>query len=400
MFPLRHPHDARKRLLYLIKRQRDNQQFTQLSPPVSKSYNMTAATEDADTIADEPIIVIDATAGTATTYGGILQTPDGSETKFNGTSTSYISGSTECYINGQKQVVGVDYTESDYGTCEITMTIAPATTDILILAYLQNAFTPDVKYATTGSSNPNLQVSGLINGSNKAFTTPGPYKEGTLRVYLNGGLQTQGTGEDWTETTSTTFTFITAPASPDVVSASYEAADGLRSYETTEDTLSYTFNGVNTTGTLSGPYEPGTLELDWSGQLLTPGADYVETNPGAGTFDTVSALAAGPLQSACTVGSQGAIVVGPRTSTTAATTSYEMTVYDKSVEADATSGAITITLPPVADVDGMDFNVIKMDSSVNGVTIEGTVNGVTDPVITIQYNSYTVRSDGTGYHLI
>ena len=44
MFPLRHPHDDRKRLLYLIKRRRDNQQYTQLNPPVSKFYNMTAAT--------------------------------------------------------------------------------------------------------------------------------------------------------------------------------------------------------------------------------------------------------------------------------------------------------------------------------------------------------------------
>ena len=191
----------------------------------------------------------------------------------------------------------------------------------------------------------------------------------------------------------------TAPASPDVVSAIYEVADGLRRYETTEDTLTYTFNGVNTTGTLSGPYVPGSLQLDKDGQLLTPGADYAETSPAGGTFDTIEAFASGVLSVAITVGvNETARVL--RTPSTAKTSAYTITVYDSSIEADATSGAVSITLPDVADADGLEFNVTKSDSSANGVTIVGTVNGETNPVIDTQYDSYTMKSNGTAWYLI
>ncbi len=50
------------------------------------------------------------------------------------------------------------------------------------------------------------------------------YSTGTLTVYLNGQLLTQGSSEDWVETTpgSGTFTFAVAPQTGDQVTAYYQ----------------------------------------------------------------------------------------------------------------------------------------------------------------------------------
>lgn len=69
---------------------------------------------------------------------------------------------------------------------------------------------------------------GARNGTNKLFTVAqGKYATGTLTVYLNGQLQTQGSGKDWTETTpgSGTFTFAVAPESTDEIIAVYQTAN-------------------------------------------------------------------------------------------------------------------------------------------------------------------------------
>lgn len=67
-------------------------------------------------------------------------------------------------------------------------------------------------------------LGGTLNGINTQFTvSQGKYVTGTLTVYLNGQLQTQGTAEDWTETTpaSGTFDFITAPLAGDQITVVY-----------------------------------------------------------------------------------------------------------------------------------------------------------------------------------
>jgi hypothetical protein len=67
-------------------------------------------------------------------------------------------------------------------------------------------------------------LSGLVNGSNTLYTvSKSAYISGSLKVYLNGQLQTQGSGEDWVETNPAagTFTFNVAPLSGDLITASY-----------------------------------------------------------------------------------------------------------------------------------------------------------------------------------
>jgi hypothetical protein len=77
---------------------------------------------------------------------------------------------------------------------------------------------------SAGTSDTYGVLSGSVNGSNTVFTvSEAEYVSGSLMVFLNGQLQTQGTGEDWTETApgSGTFTFATAPETGDLITAQY-----------------------------------------------------------------------------------------------------------------------------------------------------------------------------------
>jgi hypothetical protein len=59
---------------------------------------------------------------------------------------------------------------------------------------------------------------------------------------------------------------------------------------------------------------------------------------------------------------------------------------------DASGGAITITFPDAARLDGLFVTVIKTDSSANAVTLSATINGVVNPTLTQQYDSKIVQS--------
>lgn len=70
---------------------------------------------------------------------------------------------------------------------------------------------------------------------------------------------------------------------------------------------------------------------------------------------------------------------------------------------DATSGAITMTLPSVT-TSGKIVRVKKTDSSGNVVTVQrggtSTIDGATTKILYSQYESITIISDGTNWHII
>jgi hypothetical protein len=69
--------------------------------------------------------------------------------------------------------------------------------------------------------------------------------------------------------------------------------------------------------------------------------------------------------------------------------------------ADATSGAITITLPTVANLSGRVVTIIKTDASANVVTVQGVtqnINGAATYTITPQYNSAEFRARTGGQY--
>ena len=85
------------------------------------------------------------------------------------------------------------------------------------------------------------------------------------------------------------------------------------------------------------------------------------------------------------------------------TSAYTITATDSVILANATSGAVTITLPTAASISGRQYTVKKIDA-VNNVTLattsSQTIDGSTTQVITSQYDSITVVSDGTNWHII
>lgn len=92
------------------------------------------------------------------------------------------------------------------------------------------------------------------------------------------------------------------------------------------------------------------------------------------------------------------------------TANYTTDWYDTILLVNATGGNITITLPDSGlvaspkDEMGKIYHIKKVDASANTVTIDGystqTIDGSTTNVITTQYDSITIVSDGSNWHII
>lgn len=82
------------------------------------------------------------------------------------------------------------------------------------------------------------------------------------------------------------------------------------------------------------------------------------------------------------------------------TTDYTATEDDEVIEVDASGAARTITLPAVATTRmGKRYIIIKTDSSVNSVTVDGSgselLNGATTKSTTTQYNGFVLVNNGS-----
>jgi hypothetical protein len=70
---------------------------------------------------------------------------------------------------------------------------------------------------------------------------------------------------------------------------------------------------------------------------------------------------------------------------------------------DATSGAVTATLPAVSGNAGLRYEFVKTDASHNltiAVPDSATINGASTLVITTQYGSTTLVTDGVVWHVV
>jgi uncharacterized protein YaiE (UPF0345 family) len=81
-----------------------------------------------------------------------------------------------------------------------------------------------------------------------------------------------------------------------------------------------------------------------------------------------------------------------------------ITAADYTLVCDATAAGFTVTLPAAATNTGRIFNIKKVDSSVNAVTIDGngaeTIDGAATLAITTQWTSIKVQSTGTAWIVI
>jgi hypothetical protein len=81
-----------------------------------------------------------------------------------------------------------------------------------------------------------------------------------------------------------------------------------------------------------------------------------------------------------------------------------ITAADYTLVCDATAAGFTVTLPAAATNTGRIFNIKKVDSSVNAVTIDGngaeTIDGAATLAITTQWTSIKVQCTGTAWIVI
>jgi predicted RecA/RadA family phage recombinase len=100
-------------------------------------------------------------------------------------------------------------------------------------------------------------------------------------------------------------------------------------------------------------------------------------------------------------------VVGVLTYITSVAIDTTLGATHYTVLVDATAGAVVITLPTAASAlaggIGRVYNVKKTDVSANTVTVDGnaseTIDGATTQVLTAQYQSMTIQSNGTTWSL-
>lgn len=83
---------------------------------------------------------------------------------------------------------------------------------------------------------------------------------------------------------------------------------------------------------------------------------------------------------------------------------YAVIAQDLTILVNATGGNRTITLPAAASNNGRVLNIKKIDASGNTVTIDGnaseTIDGATTQVITTQWTSYQIQSDGSAWYIL
>lgn len=92
------------------------------------------------------------------------------------------------------------------------------------------------------------------------------------------------------------------------------------------------------------------------------------------------------------------VEIGTIIPSTTKNTSGSLTGTEGVVLADATSGAVTLTLPAASGVPNRTVYVKKVDASGNAVNV-GTVDGGSTALAT-QYAAVQVYSDGTNWHVI
>ena len=173
-----------------------------------------------------------------------------------------------------------------------------------------------------------------------------------------------------------------------------------------------------TTGTLLTTPEPGAIEFDQdrlyftqtTGSTRTLIASYDDTYSAVGDLFYIDA--AGNF-SPLAIGNEGQtlrVVSGEPSwgqvllATASKTTDYTLTASDTVILGNASGGDVVITLPLATIASGYRFCIKKTDSSANTVSITcsggNTIDGSTSAVISVQYLSITIVSDGSNWFII
>lgn len=86
------------------------------------------------------------------------------------------------------------------------------------------------------------------------------------------------------------------------------------------------------------------------------------------------------------------------------TGAYTLVITDNTIKGDATGGAFSLTLPTAVGIDGREYVLKKVDSSINAVTVattsSQTIDGSTTYSLLTQYKYVRVKSDGANWMVI
>jgi len=86
---------------------------------------------------------------------------------------------------------------------------------------------------------------------------------------------------------------------------------------------------------------------------------------------------------------------------TSQSSNYSITTNDHYIDCTGGSSGITVTLPTAVGNRGLTYSITKVDNGVGTVTIattsSQTINGSPNYIITYQYVSYTVHSNGSNW---
>lgn len=89
---------------------------------------------------------------------------------------------------------------------------------------------------------------------------------------------------------------------------------------------------------------------------------------------------------------------------TSTTTALTLTSSHYTVLCNASGGTFTITLPTAVGISGRIYNIKKIDSTGNAVTIDGnaaeTIDGDTTKSLNLQNESITIQCDGSNWYII
>jgi hypothetical protein len=86
------------------------------------------------------------------------------------------------------------------------------------------------------------------------------------------------------------------------------------------------------------------------------------------------------------------------------TAAYTATRTDSLIRCNASGGAFTVTLPAAAGMVGTRYDIKKVDSSANAITVDAAgaelIDGATTQSLAVQYDSITVQCNGTGWDIL
>lgn len=173
------------------------------------------------------------------------------------------------------------------------------------------------------------------------------------------------------------------------------AGTGRIVYATTADTWGDSANLV---------FDGTTLSLVGSASILSATANQLKVGYDASNFFTAVTSAAGVTTLAASSGGSFSFSNAIAYPTALLSVSTTLTNLHYTVRVDATGAARIITLPAASGCTGRIYNIKKIDSSANTVTIDGnaseTIDGALTVVISVRYQNVQIQSNGTGWDIL